>query len=80
MTRKTDHNNWEYYEKLPDGYRRATIDDFHTNGRKKIGMEYLIKWIIRDDYYQVCIVSENLKGENLKPFIEFGRVFVKNQN
>ena len=78
MTKKTDHNGWEYYEKLPKGYRLATLDDFHSNGRKKIGMEFLIKWVMRE-YYQVCIVSETLKGVMLKDFIDERRVFIKEE-
>jgi len=79
MQKQIDRNGWEYFEKLPEGYRVATLDDFHKNGRKMIGMEFLIKWV-RKEYYQVCKVTETLTGANLKPFIEVGRVFVKDQN
>lgn len=74
---KTDHNGWKFYDELPEGWRRATLDDFHTDGRKKIGMEFIIQWITRNDYYQLCTVSHQLKGSALKPFIEDGRVFIK---
>lgn len=76
MERQKDHNGWEFYEELPTGYRPAVLDDFHVNGRKKIGMEFMIRWVSRP-YYQVCVVSSNLTGEKLKPFIEDNRVFVK---
>jgi hypothetical protein len=71
-----DLNGFEYYDQLPEEYRLADLDDFHINGRKKIGMEFLIKWVTRE-YYQVCVVSENLKGPVLQSFINDNRVFVK---
>jgi hypothetical protein len=78
MCRLIDKNGWEYYEKIPENYRLATIDDFVTNNRLKIGMEFLIQWALtREDYYQVCIVSERLRSRWLIPFIEENRVFVK---
>ena len=75
---KTDANQLPYYDKLPDGFRVAKIDDFHENGRKKIGMEFLIKRIIQDNFYEAYTVNENLTGTWLKQFIDDKRVFVKN--
>jgi len=40
---KTDLYGWNYFEKLPEGYRLATMDDFHIRGKKRVGMEYLIQ-------------------------------------
>ena len=74
---KTDQYGWGYHDKLPDGYRLATINDFILNGRLNLRMEFLILWV-RKEYYQVCIVSENLKSVILLPFIDDHRVFVKN--
>jgi hypothetical protein len=73
-------NGWKYIEKVPDGWRLATLDDFHQNGRRRIGMQFIIKWIIRENYYQVCQVSENLKSDHLKKFIDAGRVYVSEKN
>ena len=76
MKPSIDLNGFAFYDRLPQEYRLAGLDDFHINGRKKIGMEFLIKWVTRE-YYQVCIVSENLKGAVLQSFIIDNRVFVK---
>ena len=73
---KIDHNGWGYYDKLPDGFRLATINDFISDGKVKLGMEFLIKWVSAD-YYQVSKVSENLTSKFLMPFIDDKRVFVK---
>ncbi|MEI7980930.1 MAG: hypothetical protein WCI71_04715 [Bacteroidota bacterium] len=73
---KIDPNGWEYYNKLPVGFRLATLDDFTLGGKRKTGMQFLIKWCIRDDYYQICTVGPSLFSKNLIPFIEDGRVFV----
>ena len=64
---KTDQYGWGYHDKLPDGYRLATINDFILNGRLNLRMEFLILWV-RKEYYQVCIVSENLKSVNFTSF------------
>ncbi len=77
--KKVDQNGWEHYDKLPVEYRLATINDFHFNGRKKFGLEFLVKWADKE-YYQVCIVNENLKSAWLKQFIDENRVFIKKQN
>lgn len=77
IEKKTDRWGGEYYELLPSGWRLAGLDDFHLNGRLKIGMEFLIRWADNVNHYQVCIVSRNLKGAWLLPFITAERVFVK---
>lgn len=74
---KIDRNSWEYYDILPVGFRLATLADFTDNGKRKIGMQFLIKWCIREDYYQICTVGVNLYSKNLIPFIDDGRVFVE---
>ncbi len=72
-----DLNGWEYYDKLPDGYRHAKIEDFIDRGKVKLGMMFLIKWSC-EEYYQVCKVSENLTSKFLLPIIEDKMVYVKN--
>ena len=74
---KVDSNGWEYHDKLPARFRLATLDDFTDNGKRKLGMQFLIKWCIKEDYYQICTVSINLYSKNLIPFIAEGRVFVQ---
>ena len=73
---KTDLNGWEHYDKLPEGYRPAAITDFVEKGRLKSGMVFLIRWASRE-YYQHCIVSQNLTSAFLVPFIAGQRVFVQ---
>ena len=73
-----DKFGWEYFDKVPDNFTLATMDDFHINGDKRIGTLFLIKWADKE-YYQVCIVSERLTGSFLLPFIQANRVFIKNQ-
>lgn len=76
---KIDQNGFEYFDKLPEGYRLATMADFHVNGRKKIGMEYLIQWARRSEYYEIRRITEKLTGEWLSPFIQCNRVFIKSE-
>ncbi len=66
-----------HYDKLPDNFRRATLADFTENGKRKIGMTFLIQWVDYEDVFQICEVSMNLTSEFLQPFIDEDRVFVK---
>ena len=72
---KIDHNGWGYYDKLPDGFKLAIIEDFISEGKVKLGMEFLIKRATTYRY-DVFKVSENLTSKFLMPFIEDKRVFV----
>ena len=71
-----DKFGWEYYDKVPDNFTEGNIDDFHLEGRRKLGMAFLIKWADKE-YYQICIVSERLTAKFLLPFIQAKRVFIK---
>ena len=76
---KTDRNGFLYYDKLPEGYQLATLEDFHLKGVKKIGMKFLILWVDKE-YYEVRQVTDKLTGQYLKPFIDDLRVFIKKPN
>ena len=69
-------SGFQGYDKLPEGYRLAAITDFVEKGRLKSGMVFLIRWASRE-YYQHCIVSQNLTSAFLIPFIAGQRVFVQ---
>jgi hypothetical protein len=73
---KTDRFGWKYFEQLPGGYRLATMDDFHVKGKKKIGMEYLIR---RGDqpWFEIHYVTGNTQSAKLKPFLDHEMIFVK---
>lgn len=75
---KIEKDGWSYYDKLPEGFRVAKLDDFIRAGRRRIGMMFLIRWSEKE-IYQECLVSENLTSVFLKPFIEENRVFVKQE-
>ena len=71
-----DRNGFEYYDKLPDGFRLAKFEDFLREGKRKIGMMFLIQWIDNADYYQICYVSMTLTSQIIKPHIQDKRCFV----
>ncbi|HPS61801.1 MAG TPA: hypothetical protein PLK82_02005 [Bacteroidales bacterium] len=73
---KTDRNGWEYYDKLPDGFRLATMDDFHIRGKKKVGMQYLIQRADQQ-HFEVHYIRDFTQSINLKPFLDHRMVFVK---
>ena len=73
---KIDRFGWEYYEELPEGFRLATMDDFHVKGKKKTGMQYLIKRS-NQDHYEVHHIMEYTRSQSLKPFLDYEMVFVK---
>ena len=73
---KTDRFGWKYYEQLPEGYRLATLEDFHIKGKKKVGMEYLIQ---RADqpHFEIHHIRAETRSIRLKPFLDHEMVFVK---
>lgn len=73
---KTDRHGWRYYDRVPEGFRLATMDDFHIKGTPREGLEFLVRWVERE-YYQVCIYSKRMDKLQLNAFIEGGRVFVR---
>ena len=65
----------KYYDRLPDEFRPAKMDDFHVQGKVKTGMIYLVLW--NDEVrYSVQHVKHDLMGKNIKPFIDANKVFV----
>lgn len=75
---KTDSNGWKYFDHLPEGYRLGSMDDFHVNGSKKVGMQYLIQ---RGDqpYFEIHLVTAETRAVNLKPFFDHQMIFVQSQ-
>ena len=71
-----DKFGFEYYDKLPDGFRIGTMDDFHVNGNKNVGMKYLIRrW--DQQYYEIHYVTEETRSINLIPFFDCDMIYVK---
>ena len=73
---KTDKYGWKFFDRLPDGFRLATLDDFHVKGNKKVGMEYLIQ---RADqpHFEIHYIRKETMSISLKPFLDHEMVFVK---
>jgi len=76
---RVNKSGFRYYSELPENYRLATIDDFIVDGKRRIGLMFLIQWIDDASFYQICYVSMNLTRKILGPHIEDKRVFVCNQ-
>ena len=79
---KFDDAQIAYVEKLPKGYRLATLDDFivshkcyEKKHRKLIGLQYLVK-SDREDIYYVREVNEYLLDIDVEPLILREHVFV----
>ncbi len=68
-----------FYNRLPAQFRPATIDDFHNQGMKKIGMIFLVRWV-DEQRYSVWKVTESLTAEKILPFIKQKRVFILDQD
>jgi len=64
-----------FYDHLPEEFRLACIDDFHTHGKKHIGMIYIVQW---NDQIRFSIreVNDGFTGSKISPFIEANKVFV----
>ncbi len=71
-----DKFSFEYYDKLPCDFRLGKMEDFHVNGTKNLGMEYLIKRSDQD-YFEIHHVTEETRSKNLIPFFNFKMIFVK---
>lgn len=74
---KTTRDGFRFYDKLPDGYRLATLDDFHVFGKKKLGMEFLIQSGNDPSKYWIYELKEIYTGKWLSEFISDNLVFVK---
>ena len=73
----TNNSGFEMYDKLPDGYRLAKLEDFLEKGKRKYGMEFLIKCVSNHRLYQICTVTKNLTSSFLNEFIADERVYIQ---
>jgi len=76
---KTDKHGFLYYDQLPDNTRLATMDDFHHQGNKHIGMKFIIHGHY-DKRYELYKVTENTTAGKLKSFIDNNMVYVFTKN
>lgn len=74
--KKISPYGFEYFDELPAGWSQASLEDFHKNGRIRIGMEFIIHGY-HMHRYELNIVKEGLKASFLKQFVDEGRVYVK---
>ena len=73
------NSGFEMYDRLPDGYRLAKLDDFLEKGRRRIGVQFLIQWVSNPNHFQICHVSINLKSTFLNQFIADDRVYIQTE-
>lgn len=66
----------EYLEKLPEGYVEASLDDFHINSKKKLGMIFLLQGYDPPVFY-VKTIDEHTTAQKLLPFIKDGHIYIK---
>ena len=64
------------YKTLPEGMRLATIDDINPNGRRVIGLKYMLLGI-ESKQYEAYPLTENTDLPNLVRFIQLNRCWVK---
>lgn len=65
------------YSTLPDGMRKATIEDLlDGNGRPRIGTWFLILGFIYEEY-QSYVVKPTFDIGYWRPWLEAGRMWVK---
>ena len=79
MEKKYTYSGFAYYDKLPENFRKATLDDFTREGKRRLGMIFLIQWADNEDVFQICEVSINLTSDFLAPFIDDDRVYVEKE-
>ena len=72
---KRNEWGWEWYESLPDGWKPATMDDFHTLRKVHVGMKYLVKWV-HEEKWELKVVREDLNAAWLIDFVNDNRVFI----
>lgn len=65
----TNRLGFHYYPSKPDNCRPGVLEDFLYDGKKKVGMEYLVYSELKDQY-QVYVVREATTGKKIKEFID----------
>jgi len=64
------------YKELPEGMRLATRDDLNPEGRRMVGLKYLLKsWV--SEMYEAYTLGENTDLVNIVRFVDGGRCWVK---
>jgi hypothetical protein len=76
MDTKTDANGFQYYDSLPEGWRKGCSDDFFDKFGKFIkDKPYLIQSFHSGKFEAYRTKSKDLISK-IKPWLDEGRVFV----
>ena len=64
------------YKTLPEGMRLATRDDINPNGRRVVGLRYLLFSSV-SELYEAYPLTENTDLPNLIRFVDAGKCWIK---
>ncbi len=66
------------YKTLPEGMRLATREDINPDGRRRIGLPYLVKSYL-SGMYEAYPLTENTDLPNLMRFVNDNNCWIKNE-
>lgn len=70
-----DEHNIAYFNELPPEAFLASLDDFHRQGQKHLGMPFICQ-SPSNKHFVIYRVHESLSSGRLKFFIDLGLVYV----
>ena len=79
---ESDFITWEKWgvkccNKIPDGYKNASINDLFINGMPIIDKWYILKSFHEDETYEAYKTSSYTSLSNLKPWFDAGTIYVR---
>lgn len=63
------------FTELPEGYRLATLDDFHNGGQLRLGRPFIL-YARQLCQFEMYTVKDTLRASSIKPYIEQQRCYV----